>query len=283
MAHPLADYPLLYNSTSNIVDLATIPMAMVDHIDIVPGNQSAIYGSSAIAGVVNIVLKQNVSGHTLNLRGGGYSDGGGGNQRLQFVGGERFGKLDVSYALEYSNQSPIYRNQRSYMDSLLRNPTGNPVYPNRDYLRIDGTTGRYIDPGKANCDRVASQYDGSVTYAENRSGRYCGSYTSSAYATILNQQRNYNGYVSLKYPVNDQLQLYGDLLYNDNRTTYTNGFRYVLVGHRDIGADLCVQHQLQQVRATRARVHAGGGGARGRSRAQARKLHRQHGCARSHR
>jgi outer membrane receptor for ferrienterochelin and colicin len=37
---PIADYPFLYNSNSNFVDLNTIPNFMVDHIDIVPGNQS---------------------------------------------------------------------------------------------------------------------------------------------------------------------------------------------------------------------------------------------------
>src|ERR1700744_215993 len=45
--HPLADYPLLYNGQSNFVDLSDIPVGMVDHIDILPGNQSSIYGSSA--------------------------------------------------------------------------------------------------------------------------------------------------------------------------------------------------------------------------------------------
>ena len=46
---PLADYPFLYNSNSNFVDLTTIPNFMVDHIDVLTGNQSAIYGSAAIA------------------------------------------------------------------------------------------------------------------------------------------------------------------------------------------------------------------------------------------
>jgi outer membrane receptor protein involved in Fe transport len=38
--HPMADYPLLYNGSSNFVDLSDIPVGMVDHIDILPGNQS---------------------------------------------------------------------------------------------------------------------------------------------------------------------------------------------------------------------------------------------------
>lgn len=54
----MADYPLLYNGSANFTNIGNIPVSMIDHIDILPGNQSAIYGSSAIAGVVNVVLKK---------------------------------------------------------------------------------------------------------------------------------------------------------------------------------------------------------------------------------
>ncbi|WEN16318.1 TonB-dependent receptor [Rhodanobacter sp. AS-Z3] len=228
--HPLADYPLLYNGSDNIVDLSTIPMAMVDHIDIVPGNQSAIYGSSAIAGVVNIILKQKVEGHVLNLRGGGYSEGGGGNQRVQLVGGESLGKLTATYAFEFSNQRPIYRFQRNFMDSTADNPTlapGATAYPSLNYWRLDGLTNHYIDPGKANCDKVADQYNGTVEYATRpgaQYGNWCGSQSTNSYGTVLNKARNYSGYVSLKYSLDNHTQLYGDLLYSKNRTDYTNGF-----------------------------------------------------------
>jgi outer membrane receptor protein involved in Fe transport len=228
--HPLSDYPLLYNGTGTIVDLSTIPMAMVDHIDIVPGNQSAIYGSNAIAGVINIILKQQVDGHILNLRGGGYSAGGGGNQRLQFVGGESLGRLTATYAFELSNQSPIYRFQRSFMDSTADNPTlapGATAYPTLNYWRQDGLANQYIDPGHANCDKVANQYGGTVQYATRPGagyGSWCGSRATNSYGTMLNKAKNDNGYVSLKYSPGNNTQFYGDLLYNKNQTDYTNGF-----------------------------------------------------------
>ena len=81
---PMADFPLLYNGSANFTDLSNIPMSMVDHIDILPGNQSSIYGSSAIAGVVNVVLKKKLQGYNLEYRAGGYSDGGGQQQRINF-------------------------------------------------------------------------------------------------------------------------------------------------------------------------------------------------------
>lgn len=122
---PMADYPLLYNGQSNFVDLSTVPMAMVDHIDILPGNQSSIYGSSAIAGVVNIVLKQHVEGVTLDYRAGGTSDGGGGNQRLQLVGGYNTDKLNMVYGLQISDTQPIWGFQRPISSSTNSNPNPN--------------------------------------------------------------------------------------------------------------------------------------------------------------
>src|SRR4249919_4112929 len=108
---PLADYPLLYNGQSNFTDLTSIPTAMVDRIDILPGNQSSIYGSAAIAGVVNIILKKHIDGTQLDVRFGGYTEGGGQNERLQLTGGHQFGNLDITWGLQYSHQDPIYMNE----------------------------------------------------------------------------------------------------------------------------------------------------------------------------
>lgn len=105
--HPLADYPLPYNGGESISDLSNIPTAMVDHIDILTGGQSSLYGSSAIAGVVNIVLKKSIQGANLDFRIGGYDGGGGQNERLEFSGGHTWNKFSASYALSVTNQNPL--------------------------------------------------------------------------------------------------------------------------------------------------------------------------------
>ena len=65
---PMIDYPALYNGTDIITSISGIPMELVEHIDILPGGQSSIYGSDAIAGVVNIVMKKKIDGTTLQCR-----------------------------------------------------------------------------------------------------------------------------------------------------------------------------------------------------------------------
>jgi iron complex outermembrane receptor protein len=58
-------------------DLNYIPVAAIDHIEVLQDGAAAQYGTDAIAGVINIILKSNSSGLSGNLNGGGYYDGGG--------------------------------------------------------------------------------------------------------------------------------------------------------------------------------------------------------------
>ena len=58
-------------------DLNYIPVAAIDHIEVLQDGAAAVYGTDAIAGVVNIILKQNYRGVSGNVNGGGYGDGGG--------------------------------------------------------------------------------------------------------------------------------------------------------------------------------------------------------------
>ncbi|MBA4094943.1 MAG: TonB-dependent receptor, partial [Candidatus Accumulibacter sp.] len=54
-----------------------IPVAAIDHIEVLQDGAAAQYGTDAIAGVINIILKSNYRGGSANLNGGGYMDGGG--------------------------------------------------------------------------------------------------------------------------------------------------------------------------------------------------------------
>lgn len=221
---PLADYPLLYNSNSNFVDLSNIPNAIVDHIDILPGNQSAIYGSAAIAGVVNIITKQNLDGVYLNYRMGGYTDGGGQQQRLQISGGKSWGKLDLVYALQLDNQNPIYGYQRDYTNSTLDAPVASSRAASRVRVFSNAFTGKYIDPGASACGPIANLFNGTVRYSTRTGfGNYCGSTSTVGYTTFLNGYKSASGYLSARYQLNDTAQLYGDFTASTSKQKITVG------------------------------------------------------------
>ncbi|MEP6633128.1 MAG: TonB-dependent receptor [Luteimonas sp.] len=224
---PLADYPLLYNGQSNFTDLTSIPTAMVDRIDILPGNQSSIYGSAAIAGVVNIILKKHIDGVQLDARVGGYSDGGGRNERLQLTGGNQWGKLDLTWGLQYNNQDPIYQNQRNFTDSTNDNPNPNLRYGSRTMIIRDFLlTGQYIDPGD-HCNDISFLYDG-TTMRDFRPGLgfFCGSRAQPGYATLLNEEKGLAGYLNGTFHLNDNAEIYATLLVGRNEAISDSGSHF---------------------------------------------------------
>ena len=237
--HPLADYPLLYNGSFSFTDISSIPLAMVDRIEIVPGNQSSLYGSGAIAGVVNIILKHHAHGVDFDYRAGGYSDGGGGSQRLQLVGGYDKGRFSMVYGLQYIDQQPIWAFQRKLTGSTFGNP--NPQLagvPSGSYFIFDGSTGQVVDPNSITpnaCAQIGNQYGGttvrgpSLRYTGNGnyavSGYRCGSAYLPGYTTLMNSNHSGSAYVSSQFRLNDNAELYATVLYNINsKDSYAGPF-----------------------------------------------------------
>lgn len=95
------------------VDLSAIPLALVDHIDVLPDGASAIYGSDAIAGVVNIVTRRNFEGGELGAYAGGNDHGDGARHAADLSLGHVAGRWRVSGGLEYSRDDPIYAGDRA--------------------------------------------------------------------------------------------------------------------------------------------------------------------------
>jgi outer membrane receptor protein involved in Fe transport len=224
---PMTSYPLAYNGGSNITDIANIPVGLIDHIDVLTGGQSSVYGSSAIAGVVNIVLKDHIEGTHLNFRMGGYSDGGGENQRLQLSSGHRWGDLDVSGGIQLEKQTPVWAYQRDYIDSYYDDPTGKGAVPSRTFLRQQlGSNQHYIDPGAATCAPLSYLYGGTTAYSHRDGkglGNYCGTPYNVSYTTLSNKETDVNGGLFLRYHLTPETELYSDILYSYSNPTYSGG------------------------------------------------------------
>jgi outer membrane receptor protein involved in Fe transport len=91
-----------------LVDTNTIPTDLIDRVDIVTGGSSAVYGSDAMAGVVNFVLKRNFDGVSLNAQSGIADRGNRGTYRLSGTFGTNFaeGRGNIALGLEY-NQADL--------------------------------------------------------------------------------------------------------------------------------------------------------------------------------
>ena len=237
---PITQFGQLYNGQSNFTNISNIPLSMIDHIDVIPGGGSSIYGSAAIAGVVNIVTKQHMNGAELYVRTGNYDGGGGAEQHIALSFGHDYGKLNVLGSLEFDNQSPIWASQRSL---TATNPTPITVAQVGDFGSIEngtfiGTSGlplSYLSPTD-NCAAMSGLFHG-TTYntpyvgtipagSTEPTGTYCGSKNVYGYTTLMNQSRSYDGMLKLRYNVNDYVRLYSDILADFQQQRWTPGSQF---------------------------------------------------------
>jgi len=110
----LNGHRLTYNATRQGIDLSSIPFGMVDRVEVVADGASALYGSDAVAGVVNVILKRDYEGLQVSTNLGGATDGGDFSQQYGVVTGHRWSTGGFVAAYEYGQNSDIFSQQRSF-------------------------------------------------------------------------------------------------------------------------------------------------------------------------
>lgn len=114
----LNGHRLPYDSALQGVDISALPLAAVDRIEILPDGASALYGSDAVAGVVNVILRRDFEGVTTSAQVGASTDGGYVRQQADIVGGTRWNGGGLLLAYDFATNSTIDARQRSYAASL---------------------------------------------------------------------------------------------------------------------------------------------------------------------
>jgi len=112
-----------YGGFSQAVDISAIPVEAVDRIEIVPDGASAIYGSDAVGGVANVVLKRDFDGVTVGGRYGGATEGGLVTREYNATAGTTWSTGGLIVAGEKTSNDPIYSDQRDYTQSMYRPST----------------------------------------------------------------------------------------------------------------------------------------------------------------
>lgn len=209
-----------------VVDLNTIPGTLIERVDILTGGSSAVYGSDALAGVVNFQLKQNFEGveitglyditsegdaekYNFDITIGGNFDGGRGNA--------------VIYA-GYANREPLFQDDRDFSFFALTESTdanGNPILVPGGSSGIPGTRvfgGPTIDPdGVANSGDEFTlgrfEPDGSGAPFVDPDDRF--NYAPDNFLQL--PQERYTVMGMAHYDISDQFQVYGEVLSVNNK------------------------------------------------------------------
>ena len=231
-----ADYPFPYNGESASFNWGSIPLAAVDRIEVLTSGASSVYGSDAVAGVVNVILVDGLEKNTVRVvAGSGVGQGTGGESiNFEFSGGGFTDKASYTYAFEYTDEQSIPIKSRSEHDSYLDGSAAVPI-PSRGLLIRDQyyyglhiTPDQLIGPDGAATNFTCAQADPGYTkatdeqhnaYAASFFGSYCGMDTSSN-GTLTNERQKTSLYLSGTYELTDKIEAYAKIVH---MTTFTAG------------------------------------------------------------
>ena len=134
----VANYGFGQNVTNTFVDLNSIPISAIERIEVLKDGASAIYGSDALAGVINIILRKDFRGAEFATSYGKSSRNDGQEQRYSISGGMgdvARDRYNVMATLDYYKRDAVWARDRSFSANAdqraaggfdLRSPTGNP-------------------------------------------------------------------------------------------------------------------------------------------------------------
>ncbi|MGX9718539.1 TonB-dependent receptor plug domain-containing protein [Stenotrophomonas acidaminiphila] len=236
--HRVADYPMPYQGKSNFANFNNIPTGIVERIEVLTGSASAIYGSDAMGGVVNVILKDNMEGHTARVRYGEATRGGRENTDIVLSGGFSGDRWSLVYNLQHFDRGELLAGERPFMDAEDDKDyiTWNPVerhygigkatpYPGlrlREPGTIDnlpgvGSVTRLIAPPEGACDQYGDLYY-KFTYrgydrntgAESTGGTMCAQRVFKNWALRTGSEDN-SGYLHGTFDFSDDTQGWASL------------------------------------------------------------------------
>nr|MEA2797401.1 iron complex outerrane recepter protein [Phenylobacterium sp.] len=172
-------------------DLNVLPSAIIDRIEILKDGASSIYGSDAIAGVINIITRKNIDGLTLEGQYNATEAGGGDEQRYSATFGKTFDRGYIAASAEMYRRSAITWGDRDWMKCQT------------DYRRTVSSTGvvgpwgslDFIDPltGQSKCYGITGTGNNGVTINTIGTGTLAGVGAAGSVGTTFNRWRPNSG------------------------------------------------------------------------------------------
>lgn len=102
----------------NFVDISTIPLSAIERIEVVPDGASAVYGSDAVGGVVNFMLREDFEGAETQVRYGGVTDGSLRQLSASQLLGTTWSSGSVMANLDYGDNEPLLASERPFATGL---------------------------------------------------------------------------------------------------------------------------------------------------------------------
>ncbi|NWL16008.1 TonB-dependent receptor [Pseudoalteromonas sp. Scap03] len=204
---------------ASTVDLNTIPVSMIKQVEVLKDGASAVYGTDAVAGVVNIILKDNFEGLDMNVNSAITGEGDATENSIDFTVGSSFDKGNIVIGMQYTDRGKASQADRGFSDCPIAedanglNCNGGSVYAEGGHIWQDSTTtalndkGEEVSVGLAQGDNGLSGQGGLHPFTD--ADRYNFSPTSYLYTPM--ERLNLTGIAT--YEISDDTSLFAEFTY----------------------------------------------------------------------
>lgn len=220
--------PVVASGGIQFVDVNMIPIAAIEKIEILQDGASAIYGTDAVAGVVNIILKSDFKGMEVGLNYG-FSDNDGkyAVRKGWVVGGSGNDKTQITFSAEWTKSDPLFQYERGFSNPAYGTPTFAGVI-NRTSANGGGfyvlNTSLTAPPQNLDLtfDQLVAQgiyipVNGSnLAFGVGSEQQY--SFNLSQYVTLLLQNERESVMLNFDHKWTDNVSVFGDFLYSKTKT-----------------------------------------------------------------
>ena len=218
------------------VDLNSIPANMIERIEVLQAGASPLYGSDAIAGVVNVITVAQQKGLRASAQYGTFRQGDGETQDYQLSYGVKLARTNIVVGGSYVKQNAVRSADRDI--SLFPNPgqtacsstqpgcssaSANGRFDLRPYfVAVPGLNGNFTIGGSAP--------DSTPTFAELRQFAATDRFNFAPFQYILTPSERYGGWVSVKHELTDNINLRLKGVYNRRNSQNQAAFEPLFLG-----------------------------------------------------
>ncbi len=211
---------------SDATDINLIPVNLIERVDVLKEGAGAIYGSDAIAGVVNFITRKDVDGAELSATFGETSRHDGQTQSVNLLWGTSGDSYRFSINGNYQKADKVSADARDFSRFATYYYSGTGTLPGGEIFPGGSSrvpTGRFYIPansglpanvaGCASVTRVAGT-SGSSLATDYRCYAPTDAYNYQPFNLIMTPQERGSIFANYEYDVNDAVQIYAELLYS---------------------------------------------------------------------
>ncbi|AWF80043.1 TonB-dependent receptor [Microbulbifer sp. A4B17] len=211
------------------VNLNMIPMDAVERIEILADGASSTYGSDAVAGVVNLIMRKNFEGVSFKSRMGRPSQEGGDEESVSLVFGTSGDRVSITSAIEFSSRDEVYDRDRDYTSARWADSDGDGYIDiNTETVGVsrygraiwDDEHSTWAAPGSTynettglweggDCESIGEGF----INAQYSGGNVCG-YAYSLISANRASLKKANSFTSAEFNINDDWKAFTDVLFS---------------------------------------------------------------------